>query len=89
MKPLYFLPLVTLIFASSRPRGGTTRFSGGVQRLDPALDKLIAPDAKIEVLATGFNWSEGLLVFKTNWCSPMSLKIRLWVEGGSTTAGAW
>ena len=30
-----------------------------VERLDPALDRLIAPDAAIEVLAEGFDWSEG------------------------------
>ena len=30
-----------------------------VERLDPALDKLIPADAKIEVLAEGFKWSEG------------------------------
>ncbi len=34
-------------------------FHGSIERLDPALDGLIAPDAKIEVLASGFNWSEG------------------------------
>jgi len=32
---------------------------GQIERLDPALDALIAPDAKIEQLATGFDWSEG------------------------------
>ncbi len=32
---------------------------GKVVRLDPALDKLIAPDAKIEVLSSGYQWSEG------------------------------
>lgn len=31
----------------------------GVERLDPALDGLIAPDARIETLASGFTWSEG------------------------------
>ena len=31
----------------------------GIERLDPALDKLIAPDATIEVLAGGYTWSEG------------------------------
>lgn len=30
-----------------------------IERLDPALDKLIAPDAKIEVLAGGHDWTEG------------------------------
>lgn len=32
---------------------------GKVVRLDPALDQLIAPDAKIEVLSSGYMWSEG------------------------------
>lgn len=32
---------------------------GEVIRLDPALDKLIEPGAKIEVLASGFDWTEG------------------------------
>lgn len=49
-------------------RNGCLVFLGGaafaaaemaVQRLDPALDKLIPADAKIEVLAEGFKWSEG------------------------------
>jgi gluconolactonase len=33
--------------------------TGSIERLDPALDALIAPDAKIETLAEGFDWSEG------------------------------
>ena len=31
----------------------------GVIRLDPALDRLIGPDAQPETLAAGFTWSEG------------------------------
>lgn len=34
---------------------------GTIHRLDPALDALLPPDAKIEVLASGFDWSEGPL----------------------------
>ncbi len=30
-----------------------------VERLDPALDRLIAPDAAVEVIAQGYSWSEG------------------------------
>ena len=30
-----------------------------IERLDPALDRLIAPDAKIETLAEGYDWVEG------------------------------
>jgi gluconolactonase len=32
-----------------------------VQRLDPALDALIAPDAKLELVKTGFGFTEGAL----------------------------
>lgn len=32
---------------------------GSVERLDPALDEIIAPNTDIEVLAEGFDWSEG------------------------------
>ena len=32
---------------------------GQIRRDDPALDELLAPDAQIEVLASGFEWSEG------------------------------
>ncbi len=34
-------------------------FHGSIERLDPTLNTLLAPDAKIELLASGFNWSEG------------------------------
>lgn len=32
-----------------------------IERLDPALDALVAPDATVEVLAKGYDWSEGPL----------------------------
>ncbi|MBC7838124.1 MAG: SMP-30/gluconolactonase/LRE family protein [Nitrospiraceae bacterium] len=36
-------------------------FLGRISRNDPKLDALIATDAKVEVLASGFDWSEGPL----------------------------
>ena len=35
--------------------------TGTIERLDPALDKIISPDAKAEIIADGFEWSEGSL----------------------------
>src|SRR4051794_25980023 len=32
---------------------------GRVERLDPRLDAIVAPDAKMEVLGNGFDWVEG------------------------------
>ena len=34
---------------------------GSVERLDPALDALVSPDAKMEVIGEGFAWCEGPL----------------------------
>ena len=35
--------------------------TGKIERLDPALDAVISTDTKIEILADGFEWSEGPL----------------------------
>ena len=43
---------------SQTPSTDSSRFPR-LERLDPQLDRLIAPDAKVEVLADGFDWSEG------------------------------
>ena len=34
---------------------------GSIERIDPELDALISADAKVEILADGFSWSEGPL----------------------------
>jgi gluconolactonase len=34
-------------------------FNGRIERFEPAFDRLIAADAKLEKLAEGFTWSEG------------------------------
>jgi gluconolactonase len=52
----YILPF---FLASSLIAQDIPPFQGGIERLDPALDSLLGKDAKIEVLASGFNWSEG------------------------------
>jgi gluconolactonase len=36
----------------------------GIERLDPALDRLVAADAEVEILAEGYEWSEGPLWVK-------------------------
>lgn len=52
MKPHHlFVPLALVSSAFAQ--------DPGFERLDPAFDNLIAPDAKIEVLAQGFRWTEG------------------------------
>lgn len=45
------------IVSASAPYAADAKSS--IERLDPALDALLAPDAVVELLASGFNWSEG------------------------------
>ncbi len=55
-------PLVCLTFLLSSlalAADPLPEFKGSIEKLDPALDSLLDSDAKIEVLASGFNWSEG------------------------------
>lgn len=54
--PLLGLLLPLVSFAADEPRHP---FAGSIERLDPAFDKLVAADAKIEKLAEWFVWSEG------------------------------
>jgi gluconolactonase len=51
MKPHFLLSLVVASSAFAQ--------EPSVEKLDPALDGLIAPDTKIEVIAEGFRWTEG------------------------------
>src|SRR5882672_5717319 len=50
-----------LLLASAWAFGSEPETVGRITRWDAAIDRLIAPDAKIERLAGGFTWSEGPL----------------------------
>ncbi|MBX3423813.1 MAG: SMP-30/gluconolactonase/LRE family protein [Pirellulaceae bacterium] len=41
------------------PQARAQQTLGRLERLTPEFDRLVAPDAKIEVLARGFTWTEG------------------------------
>src|ERR1044071_6181576 len=51
-----FLFLTTLCFAQT-----TYKTIGVVERYDSAINQLISPDAKAEIIAEGLDWSEGPL----------------------------
>jgi gluconolactonase len=51
--------IVTLPLLATAQSPVAPVFQGSIERIDPAFDQLVAPDAQLEVLATGFNWSEG------------------------------
>ena len=63
MKEFIIAALICAIASAQQP---PFPFAGSVERLDPALDQLIAPGTKIEVIASGFTWSEGPVWDKAN-----------------------
>jgi gluconolactonase len=63
-------------------------FVGSILRLDPALDALVPPDAKIEKIGSGFKFTEGPLPFSNGnvWFSDVvGNVVRQWSPDGSIT----
>lgn len=42
-------------------QSGQYQVAGSIERLDPSISKIIPKDASLEILASGFSWSEGPL----------------------------
>jgi gluconolactonase len=61
MNRMMLLSLLPLLAACGDRSAGEPPLQtiGTIERLDPAIDSLIPPDAEIEILAEGFDWSEG------------------------------
>src|SRR3982750_4008276 len=57
MKYLIVSMLAVALFAC----GKKEKLTGTIERIDPAFDALVDSDAKVEVIAEGFDWSEGPL----------------------------
>ena len=57
-------------------------YVGSIERLDPRINELIAEEAQIELLASGFQWSEGPL-----WLAEMNALI--FTDVSANTAYKW
>lgn len=55
------LIMTVLLLAVNSTVSAQNKTTGYVERIDPALDAIIAPGAKATIIAEGFNWSEGPL----------------------------
>lgn len=65
MKKL-FIPLILLMACNNKKEKEMEeekvyQTTGTIERIDPALDSIISADAKAEIIAEGFEWSEGPL----------------------------
>jgi len=64
MKKNLFIPFLFLLLSCDHFKHFTDMES--IERLDPSLDAIISTNAKIEVIATGFTWSEGPVWIEKN-----------------------
>lgn len=59
---------------------------GAIEKIDPSLDAIIKPDAKVEIIADGFEWSEGPVWISDQkmllWSDIPPNKIYKWTEAG-------
>ena len=51
--------VLCLVLAMCSPEAGPYDTVGTIERLDPRMDTLVPPGAALEILADGFEWSEG------------------------------
>ena len=58
MKNLLFFTLLLIAISCSTKESKTY---GTIEQRDPALAEIISPDAKVELLGEGYDWSEGPL----------------------------
>jgi len=56
-----FLFLFIAVLGGCHHHDAAYKTTGSIEKLDPAMDAIISPDAKAEVIADGFEWSEGPL----------------------------
>ncbi len=58
---LVTLSIVFLLSDTSFGQLSSTKYKtiGTIERIDPSLDNILSPNAKVEVIAEGFDWSEG------------------------------
>ncbi|MEO8404112.1 MAG: SMP-30/gluconolactonase/LRE family protein [Chitinophagaceae bacterium] len=66
MKYVFIFSFFTLLVAcnnesSPKADGAAKKMIGSVERIDPALDAIISANAKAEIIADSFDWSEGPL----------------------------
>jgi gluconolactonase len=52
-------PIILLLFVAACSSPKEKKLIGEIERLDPALDQLIAPGAQAEIIGEGYTWSEG------------------------------
>ncbi len=51
--------LFFLLSCGDKEKTDTKKTIGSIERSDPSLDNIISADAKVEIIAEGFDWSEG------------------------------
>ncbi|WP_231420437.1 MULTISPECIES: SMP-30/gluconolactonase/LRE family protein [unclassified Sphingomonas] len=89
LKPDRRTVMLGALALTALPRGVAAADVAGIQRLSPAFDRMVAPDARISVVASGIRWAEGPLWVDDGryllFTDPPANIIRRWQTGGVAT----
>ncbi len=91
VRSILVLSLAAVALGCSGPKdraGRAATASGPIRRLDPALDSIVAPDATVEKVADGFEWTEGPLWIPDGYLLFAAIhqnSIMKWVPGRGDT----
>ncbi|HEY8935956.1 MAG TPA: SMP-30/gluconolactonase/LRE family protein, partial [Cyclobacteriaceae bacterium] len=55
------IPALALLALVTACKTNEVKKIGSIERIDPALDAIVSPTAQPEIIAEGFEWSEGPL----------------------------
>ncbi len=90
MNKIKFQFFATLVFLSACKPSSHFKTIGSIEKLDPSLDQIISPEAKLEVIAEGYEWSEGPIWIdaekKLLFSDVPKNTIYQWTEEGGSTA---
>jgi gluconolactonase len=86
LKSTWLLVITLLLLIGCKTNAPTeVRSTGTIERLDPALNTLIKEDAVIEIIADGYDWSEGPLWVEAHkmllYSDVPQNKVYKWTEG--------
>src|SRR5689334_19168352 len=91
MKKQIFMAVISLTATLGMVMAMTQDISttpASVERLDPAMDKIVSSDAKLEKIAGGYKWTEGPVWTRSGfllYAEIPSNRIMKWTPGGQAS----
>jgi gluconolactonase len=61
MSRIFFVAIMSILLSCNSNQSKDYKTIGSIERVDPSLNAIMSENAKAEIIAEGFDWSEGPL----------------------------